>query len=157
MARANLDAKLPEIVKRIRGGAPINLACEAEGVCPSTLKMRMSRYPDLMTEITRARAEGPLALLDRVKGGDGPGQGFGPAKAALEVLQRVNPKQFAQRVNVKVEEELSGFLEVARRVLDEATYVSLLRAYSQHTNGDDSLDGLGQGSDPGEESEEGSA
>jgi hypothetical protein len=73
------------------------------------------------------------------------------------VLQRVNPKQFAQRVNVKVEEELSGFLEVARRVLDEATYVSLLRAYSQHTNGDDSLDGLGQGSDSGEESEEDSA
>jgi hypothetical protein len=139
------------ILKLIRSGIPLDLACESNGVNPVTLRSRMKRDDDLSSAVAQARADGQIAMVRTVQGGDGPGMGFGPAKASLELLQRINPKQFAQRVNIKVEEELSEFLDLAERVLPADWYEKLLMAYSALQSGD----GICSGQDTSGEGSEG--
>lgn len=121
------------IVANIRDGAHPEVAAGAAGIDRATF-YRWMAYPDFATAVARARDEAELELLRTTKGGDGQGIGFGQAKAALEILSRSRPQRWAQRVNVKVEEELSALLDVLEEVLPHEWYVKALEAIDARRN-----------------------
>jgi hypothetical protein len=143
----NDEAVRSKFLGLLREGLPIETALPAAGLSSSSVYYLKSQGDPFWGEIERARAEGQLALYRRARRGDSQGLGFGPARASLELLQRVNPRTFAQRINVKVEEELDDLINIAAGVLPTEHFEALLRAITAHRQGDD---GLGQGSDTGE-------
>lgn len=135
-----------QIVECIERGNYLQTACEAAGIDFSTYRdwMRWGArgtepYAAFAEAVTRARAEAEVRLLDTVRSGDGQGIGFGPAKAAAFILERTRPKRFAQRINVKVREELEHFLDVAERALDRANFGKLVEALAEEDSSDDTM------------------
>jgi hypothetical protein len=103
------------------------------GIAPSTfdgwmVEARAKTDPALAEfreNVARARLIGEGNLLDTVKAGDEKGQGFGPAKAALEILGRTN-KHYSQKVQVGVEFELERILDAVARVCSPADFERVL-------------------------------
>jgi hypothetical protein len=75
--------------------------------------------------VTRAYEAGKANLHDRVLCGDAPGLGFGPAKAALEILSRTD-RRYSQKVQVGVEAELERILDAVARVCSPEDFQRVL-------------------------------
>jgi hypothetical protein len=124
-----------QIVKAIEAGNYNETAAEAAGIDLKTFYNWMNWGRDgkepftaFFQSVTRARANAELDLVDAVRAGDGKGEGFGRAKAAAFMLERTRAKKFAQRINVKVQDELERMLDVAQRVLAAEDFGRLLEA-----------------------------
>ena len=112
------DANITKILGLLREGIPLSLATSSCGVREAAVYERMRVDEAFRSLVDAARSDGQITMFRTARAGDEPGVSFGPAKANLELLGRVNPKQFAQRVNVKVEDELRDLMRIAERVLD---------------------------------------
>lgn len=88
-------------------------------------------YDEFFSAVACARARREMNLVKKVVFGDGPGEGFGAAKAAAFLLERTEYRKFAQRVNVKVQDELELMLSVAERVLDQVSFIKLAEALAE--------------------------
>lgn len=134
-----------KVLGLLREGIPLTVAASASGVREAAVYDRMRADDSFRRVVEQARSEGQVSMFRVAKAGDGPGTSFGPAKASLELLGRVNPKQFAQRVNVKVEDEIRDLLRIGERVLDSENFEKLLTAVAEWRSGDD--DGICTGED----------
>lgn len=140
------DAVQASIVEAVRKGAPVEPSCEAAGVDPSTYYgwMRWGKegkepYATFSQAVRRARAEAELELLGTAKDGDEAGTSNGPAKCAQWLLERTRGNRYAARVNVKVEEELEGLLDVVERVCsskDCGCHAAILEALAARDRGE---------------------
>lgn len=119
----------------VRGGNYVETAAEAAGIHLDTYygwiergKAGEPRYAGFSEAVARAKAQAEADMLRTAKSGDEKGASNGPAKCALSILERTRGKRFAPRVNVKVEEELTVFLDVAERVLAREDFARLCAA-----------------------------
>lgn len=137
MARpTKLTAELSaEIVASIEAGNYNDTAAQAAGVDRQTLYNWLKwgqdgkePYAEFFDDVTRARARAEADLVDTLKQGDEKGASFGTAKAAAFMLERTRPKKFAQRINVKVQDELERLLDIAERVLAPKDFGILVEA-----------------------------
>ncbi len=71
------------------------------------------------TEVARACDVAESNMRRKVMGGDGIGEGFGQAKATLEILSRRFPKRWAQRVKQEIDDSNRLVLDVVQRVCRE--------------------------------------
>jgi hypothetical protein len=141
------DESVTKILGLLREGIPLSLATSSCGVREAAVYDRMRTDDDFRSQVEAARSDGQITMFRTARAGDEPGVSFGPAKANLELLGRVNPKQFAQRVNVKVEDELRDLLRIGERVLDADSFEKLLEAVAEWRSGDG--DGICAGEDSG--------
>lgn len=132
---SRFTAELGErIVKRIiEHKRRPRVAAAEEGVPPSTFDgwmaaARAGLNPELVEfreSVARACLVAEGKLLDQVQRGDDAGVGFGPAKAALEILSRTN-KNYSQKVQVAVESELERILDAVQRVCSPEDFQRVL-------------------------------
>lgn len=99
-----------EIVAEIRKGVRPEVAAGMHGIGRSTYFEWFAAGSEdgtglagFRTAVERARDEWEASATGTVLRGDDMGVGFGPAKAALEVLARRLPRQWAQQVKHHVE------------------------------------------------------
>lgn len=121
------------IVADLEAGHYIETAAESAGVHVTTLYRWMADgakgiepYAAFHEAVTRAKADGEKDLVATVKAGDGPGVGFGQAKAAAFLLERTRPHKFAARVNVKIEDAVGKVLDVVGRVCSPEDFARVL-------------------------------
>jgi transposase-like protein len=143
------------LVELLTEGVPISTACESVGIDPKSYRdwMRWGQagngkapYAEFSLAIARARSEAQISLLRTAKAGDAPATSNGIAKCAQWTLERLWPKQFAPRVNVRIEEELEGLLDVVERICgskDCGCYQAVLGAIAARAGGEEA------GEDPG--------
>jgi hypothetical protein len=143
---AELQAALVELLSE---GVPISAACDNVGIDPKSYRdwLRWGNggegkepYASFSLAITRARSDAVVNLLREAKSGDAAGTSNGPAKCAQWALERLFPKQFAPRLNVKIEEELEGLLDVVERVSgakDCGCYQAILEALAARDRGEE--------------------
>lgn len=144
-----------KIVEAIIAGNYAETAAEANGITEQTFWNWMlwgrngkgEPYIGFFEAITRARAEAEMRLVGVALGGDMPGVSNGPAKAALNFLERTRARKFGAKVAVKVEEELAEFLDVAERVLAPEDLSKLLEAYSARARGEPIGEAAGSAAD----------
>lgn len=135
-APTKLTAELTaSIVSDIENGNYSETAAQAAGITVATFCNWMKwggqgrePYAAFFEAVTCARAKAEIDLVEVVKVGDGKGEGFGAARAAAFILERTRPKRFAQRINVKVQDELERLLDVAQRVLAPDAFQTLCEA-----------------------------
>lgn len=108
-----------ELLGLLSEGKPIEPSCRKVGIDDTTFRLWRSkarkgeeRYQEFFAAVTRARAEGELALWDIAKKGDDQGASNGTARCAQWLLERTFGERYAQRLNVKLEEGLESLLEV---------------------------------------------
>lgn len=131
-----------QLVRMLEDGNPISASCASLGIDETTFRKWRARArseddPELakfFVDIARARARGELKLYKRALRGDGAGRSNGPARCAQWALERQFGNKYAPRVNLKVEEELETFLDVAERVLPGEHYEALLEAIVELRN-----------------------
>jgi hypothetical protein len=137
MARpTKLTAELSAtIVASIEAGNYNDTAAQAAGVDRQTFYnwLKWGRegrepYVEFFDEVTRAHAKAESDLVTTLKKGDEKGASFGQAKAAAFLLERTRPKKFAQRINLKVQDELERLLDIAERVLAPKDFGILVEA-----------------------------
>lgn len=112
-----------EIVALVESGTRPEVAAGVKGITRSTFFEWMSRgkdgeepYAGFRTSITRAVDVFEAESTRKILAGDVKGEGFGPAKAALEVLSRRMPRQWAQQVKYHVETVEDEFLTALEHV-----------------------------------------
>ena len=88
-------------------------------------------YATWLAAMARACAESEIELVRRIAGGDDRGAGFGPAKAALELLGRRNPKRWSQQVRVEVADQLTRFIDIAEEVCGQEIFTKLLERLAE--------------------------
>ncbi len=127
---ADMTRKICETI--LKGNFP-DTAALARGISVQTFNEWMTRgklkeepFASFLASVTRACATSESEMVDNIRIGDEKGAGFGPAKAALELLGRRNPKRWSQQVRVEVADQLMAFLGAAEQVCDHATYMALL-------------------------------
>lgn len=108
-----------ELCGLLQEGKPIQPSCQKVGITDQVYRLWRSkarqgdeRYQEFFAAVTRARAEGELALWDTAKAGDEQGSSNGSARCAQWLLERTFGERYAQRLNVKLEEGLESLLEV---------------------------------------------
>lgn len=132
------------VVKAVAEGNYGDTAAEAAGIDRGTFCRWMRRgrdgeepYAAFAEAIACARAKAETKLVRTVNKSGAPG--------AQWLLERTRPKRFSARVNVKVESELSEFLDVAERTLSSEDYLRLLERFDEHATAVDTTlesDGL---------------
>lgn len=138
----------PTLAKRIlanvRAGHNVTVACGAAGISRENYYdwknlAAQGREPWLsfFTELRKAEDEAEVKLGARILAGDGAGRSFGPAKAALEFLQRARPKRWSQRLNVTLDKEVDTLLEHAKRICSPEDYRRLLEAVTTESGGEE--------------------
>lgn len=137
-----LNAELiAAICHDLESGCPIETAAQANGIHPATIWRWLdtgaedseSIYGEFCEAVARTRARVELRLLRRVAGEEEDPQ-LGAfeesenvtqvlrswhdqrAKGAAWILERTRPRQYSQRVNMKVSEALSEAMEVVRGI-----------------------------------------
>jgi hypothetical protein len=101
-----------ELLRLIEDGTPIRTSCAIVGINTSTYqtwkgiagKDELSDEHAFFIDIARARAIGEKRLLDLARQGDGRQWSEGPSKSAKWVLERSFGKDYAPRLNMKLEE-----------------------------------------------------
>ncbi len=121
-----------KICEGIESGKRPAVAAAELGIAPSTFDTWMARAragdPELLEfreSVARARLVAEGTLHDVVLRGDEKGLGFGPARAALEVLSRTN-KHYSQKVQIAVEYELERILDAVGRVCSPEDFERVL-------------------------------
>lgn len=132
------------IVEYVRAGNYLSTAAAAAGVTARSLRNWLRRgasgeepYATLHAEVLAAQAEGEARLVRSVSAAadgifDEETGKFVAApdwRAGIEILQRRHPDRWSSQVKVKVEDELSRFLDIAERVLAPEVFATLLEAY----------------------------
>lgn len=124
-----------------RGIRPIVAAAE-HGISPRTFgrwiadRNSTKELQEFAEEVARVGFVAEGRLHDKVLLGDDPGVGFGPAKAALEILSRTN-RHYAPKVQLGIEQELQKFLDAARAVLPGEWWEKLLDEIDRITADDE--------------------
>lgn len=129
---------IDEMVTDLKKGHYRNTVARAHGVHIATFCTWMDKgekarpgddiYVEFREAVEKAQAVAEIELGNTAMNGDGVGIGNGKAKCAQWMLQRTRGKKFGEKISVKVEEELSIWLEVAALVLEDDQYVALLSA-----------------------------
>ena len=133
----------PKLQKQIAAdlakGLPMVAVCEAAGITDVTLRnwrkwglAGKAPYAEFFLVLTRARARGKLVLSRKILS-DGQG-----SRGAAWMLERT-AKEFAPRVNIKVEEELESLLDAVERVCegkDCGCFEAILAAIAARDSGE---------------------
>jgi hypothetical protein len=115
------------IVASMLEHVPLEVAAEKVGVTDASIwnwmkwgeRGKGEPYNSFFDRVTRARAESEATLVARALEGDEKGASNGPARCAQWYLGVRNPKRYAQRLHVKLEEELESLLDVLDGVCSE--------------------------------------
>lgn len=116
-----------------------------------------ARYVRLRDGLEQARAEAVINGLALIQAGARPGDVVtttetpdgktiatrherGDWRAAAWVLERTNPQHFAQRVQVRVEEEIAAVLDALESELDGDTYATVLGIIVRRLGGGEATD-----------------
>lgn len=123
-----------EIVKLITEGDRPPVAAGVAGVCRSVFYDWMMRgrngeepYAGFRTEVARAEDQFASEMRRRVLEGDGKGESFGQAKAALEVMGRRFPKEWAAKVSIVLEEAESIWFDELQAVCADPDVLERVR------------------------------
>jgi len=120
-----LTAELTKaIADLVEAGDPADVAAGVCGIGRTAFYDWMARgkqeesgpYADFRTAIERARDVFASEMRGRILDGDGQGVGFGPAKAALEVLTRRDPRRWGVRVKHEIDDVSRLSAEALERV-----------------------------------------
>lgn len=89
-------------------------------------------YAEWWIEVARACADSEINLATKAQEGDSV-SGYGPSKAALEILQRRFSKRWSVQVKVEMADQLNKFIDAAQRVLvnQPETFRQLLEALAE--------------------------
>lgn len=136
---SKLTPELAEaILIDVEGGLDPQVAAQAAGVVAKTYYNWITRgkageapFASFYTEIARAKAEAEKRLLQRTLSGDGKGEGFGPAKAALEILSRTRPDRYSQQVKVQLRQDIERVLDVVLRVCGQDHFLAIAEALAE--------------------------
>ncbi len=163
MARPRIEvtpAMLAAVVALVEAGDPPPVAANVgAGIGRSKHFLLMADDEGYRTAITRAldifKSQSRAVIL----AGDEKGEGFGPAKARLEALGRMFPKEWGQRVVHEIQESNRLMFEVLQRVCSSPEVYARVRedgdlgaVIESVCSGLAGLDGEGEApSDPSEE------
>lgn len=135
-----------KIVTDLEAGLFADTAAMCAGIDPSTYytwlrhgEQGLEPYASFLAAVTIARAVGEKNLFLTAAAGDPAGISNGPAKCALNILEKTRGKRYAARINVKVEEELESLIDVVERICsakDCGCYEELLRALRSRDSGE---------------------
>ena len=117
-----------KIVALVEAGDAAEVAAGVCGIGRSTHFEWMRSNEGYRTAIARGQDVFESNARKTVLDGDEKGNGFGPAKAALEVLSRRIPKRWAAQVKVEVADQLNKFIDAAQRICSPADFEKLLEA-----------------------------
>jgi hypothetical protein len=123
-----LQAKIIELIEA--GDAP-EVAAGVNGIGRSTHFEWMAANEDYRTEVARAKDVFESGRRAIVLKGDEKGNGFGPAKAALEVLSRRFPRRWSVQVKVEMADSLNRFIDAAQRICSPEDFAKLLEALAE--------------------------
>jgi hypothetical protein len=130
-----LTAQVVETIKRSNHPETAALACGISRASYYDWKRKGENgeepYASFWTEVTRAIAASEVQLVDAAQRGDAPGVGYGDSKAALEVLKLRFAKRWSPQVKLEIADQLNRYLDVAQRVLDDASFRTLLDALAE--------------------------
>jgi hypothetical protein len=133
-----------EILKNVRAGHNVTVACGAAGItreCYYHWKELAAQgrepYASFLTALRRAEDEAEVTLGAKILAGDGAGRSFGPAKAALEFLQRARPRRWSARLNVTLDKEVDTLLDHAKRICSPEDFRRLLEAVTTESGGEE--------------------
>lgn len=128
------DKKISQICALVREGDRPEVAAGVCDVGRTTYFEWMNRggkgeepFASFRTQVARALDEFESRSRSIILAGDEKGAGFGPAKAALEVLSRRMPRHWAQQVRHHVEKVEDEFLDVLQSVCSDPAIYSRLR------------------------------
>jgi len=124
---------LSAIVKLIEAGDAPEVAAGVNNVGRSTHFDWMASNEDYRTAVTRARDVFESRSRAVVMAGDEKGNGFGPAKAALEVLSRRFPKRWSAQVKVEMADSLNKFIDAAQRICSPEDFAKLLEVLAEES------------------------
>ena len=129
---------LTAMTEKILQGHHLETVAQSCEITPNTLwswsrraKSGEAPYADFMAAIRVAQAEAEIQLGNTALAGDGAGQGNGMSKSAQWMLERTRAKRFGPKIDVKVQNEVAVFLDVAETVLDVDSFERLLEAISE--------------------------
>jgi hypothetical protein len=114
------------ILAELRKGKPEYVAAAVAGVWESSFRYWKRTDENFANEVARARLVGCSVLHDRAATGDDPGQGFGPAKVALELLARRYPKHYSQKIQISMEYEIDRILDVVQGICSPEDFERVL-------------------------------
>lgn len=120
-----------EIVALVEAGDAAEVAAGVKGIGRSTHFEWMRSLDCYRTAILRACDVFESNSRAIVLSGDEKGSGFGPAKAALEVLGRRIPKRWSPQVKVEMADSLNRYIDAAQRVLAPKDFTKLLEALAE--------------------------
>lgn len=132
------EAVIESACQKILDGVGPEVAFIASGVSRSTffeLKRKAQNgdqpFLDYWTFVARAEAEHELKLARAAATGDEAGVGYGPSKAALELLQLRFPKRWSKQVKLEIADQLNRFLDAAQRVCSPEDFAKLLEVLAE--------------------------
>ncbi len=135
------------ICAALEAGKRLQVACAEAGITRSTLSVwrreaakGSARHAEFFDAVSRAWDVNEGLLIETVKVGDDKGVSNGPARGAQWLLERTRPKQYAQRLNVKLEEgldELLGHVDRICAAKDCGCYEAILSALAASETGED--------------------
>jgi hypothetical protein len=128
-----------ELCSLLRVGVLIEPACAKVGIDDSSFRKWRQADREFFTAVTRARAEGEIALWERALGGDEKGESNGPAKCAQWALERSYSARYAPRLNVQIREVSEALLDDIERVCaskDCGCFEELIDAVARRASGE---------------------
>lgn len=118
------------IVADIESGNYSETAAQAAGISPATFcnwmkwgAQEKEPYAAFFEAVACARARAEITLVRKVVEGE-----KGESRGAAFMLERTRPNKFAQRVHVKVQDELERMLDIAQGILSAADFSRLCEA-----------------------------
>ena len=123
------------IVELVKAGDAAEVAAGVNGVPRSTHFQWLAARDDYRTAVSRARDVFESTSRAVVLGGDEKGEGFGPARARLEVLSRRVPSRWSPTMKVEMADQLNRFLDAAQRICSPADFEKLLEELAEEPGG----------------------
>lgn len=135
------------IIADIEQGVQPDAAAADAGIAPSTYFDWMQRgkageepFRGFRSEVARARLAAESKLTKTILNGDERGMGFGPSKAALEMLSRLRPDRYSPTMKVQLRDDLERILDVVERVCGQESFLAVVEALAD----DDSARAAGE-------------
>jgi hypothetical protein len=120
-----------EIVALVEAGDAPEVAAGVHGIGRSTHFEWMATNEGYRTAVARAKDVFESKSRAIVLDGDEKGNGFGPAKARLEVLGRRFPRRWSVQVKVEMADNLNRFIDAAQRICSPEDFCKLLEALAE--------------------------
>lgn len=93
-------------------------------------------YATWWNAMVQACALSEIEAVRQIRQGDDRGAGFGPAKAALELISRRN-KRWSPNIKVEVADQLTRFIDVAERICPPEMFALLLEGLAAEDQDND--------------------